>query len=733
VPERAVRGDGRTVGAIGAAFAAASTLLAAPAPAAAQGLLDGRLSVAWQSFERGDVATEGLRQRYELAVDRPLTDTFDLRLALRYEQDASGSTVLGEERTADYRALEPRLALRWALPNFELAAEAVRTETRTESDARVGRVTAESASDRMRAALDYTPDGLPALGLEAARERVEIDVDGATRGERLDQRVGGSLGWAVGAWSLAGYARHVENRDDAAGFEVTSDEAGAGLDWSRSFRGDLLSVHAGASGTSTRFEDRRAPAGGVPVPVPVAASASTVDPTPEDHFDRPLAANPRLRDGDRERPAGIRLGPDGEAFTTLAVDLGSTAPVDELRVVVRDPAGRPVTTGGAVEWEVWTSADGLLWRRLAEPAATRFDAAGSWWAVTFPQRLERRIQLVTFFVNGVPTEVTEVEVRGRAAAAAGEPGRRETESWRGVGGVALRPHSSLALGFEGSVAGASRIETRDRELETSDREQSWSASWAPGRHFELALQRTARESTAEGFLGEVENRLTVTSGVVQLRANSDLHLTLDASRTREEAGAASIEVERAFARAFARVYPGLELGIDVGEQRQTAAGEGGTLVQPSIALSLRARPRRDLQVTAAASRREAEWDGAPPAGAPAAGAEERWSVDLFWQPSSQLAVGATAGRAGDGGGSTPVHGWRLQWNPFLRGALRIDGRYDEDVDPVSDRRTRRLFLTPRWQVNDRLALNLSWFRLETVVAGRSDAQTALRSTLTFDF
>lgn len=732
MPGRAVRGDGRTVGAIGAAIAAFA-LLTGPARAAAQGLLDGRLSVAWQSFERGDITTEGLRQRYELALDRPLTDTFDLRLALRYEQDASGSTVLGEERTGDYRALEPRLAIRWALPNLAFAADAVRTETRTETDAIVGRVASESTSDRMRAALDYTPAGLPALGLDAARERVELDGAGAAGGERIDQRVGGRLGWALGGFSLAGYARHAENRDDAAGFEVASDEAGAGVDWSRSFRRDLLTVHAGASGSSIRFEDRRVSAGGVPTPVPLTATATTVDSTPEDHFDRPLTANPLLRDGDRERPAGIRLGPDGEAFTTLAVDLGSTAPVDEIRVVVRDPEGRPVTTGGPVEWEVWTSADGQLWRRLAEPATTRFDAASSWWSVTFPQRLERRIQLVTFFVNSVATEVTEVEAWARAAAAPGEQVRRETESWRGAGGFALRPHSTLALGFEGSVAGASRTESSERELDTRDTEQSWSAAWAPGRHLELALQRTARESTAEGFLGEVENRLTVTSGVVQLRANPNLHLTLDASRTEEEAGATTLEVERRFARAFSRIFPGLEIGFDVGEQRQTLAGGSATLVQPSMALSVRARPRRDLQLTASASRREAEWDGSPPAGAPAAETEDRWTVDLFWQPSSQLGVGATAGRAGDGGGSTPVHGWRLHWNPFPRGALRIDGRYDEDVDPIADRRTRRLFLTPRWQVNDRLTLNLSWFRLETSVAGRSDAQTSLRSTLTFDF
>jgi hypothetical protein len=730
---RAVRDERRARGAIGAGTATALLLLAAPSPAAGNGLLAGRLSVAWQSFERGDVTTEGLRQRYELGLERGLSEALDLRLGLRYEQDASGSTVLGEERTADYRAVEPRFALRWALPNLSLAAEAVRTDTRTEADAILGRVASESTSDRARATLDYTPAGLPALGVDAARERVDLGGAAAAGGERFDQRLGGRFGWTLGGLSTAAYARRSESRDDAAGYEVASDEAGAGFDWTRSFRRDLLTVHAGAAASSTRFDDRRVGAAGVPAPVPLAAAGMTVDSTPEEHFDRPLAANPLLRDGDRERPAGLRLGPEGEAFTTLAVDFGVSAPVDEIRVIARDPSGRPVTSGGAVEWEVWTSADGLLWRRLPEPTTTRFDPASGYWSVTFPQRLERRLQVVTFFVNAVATEVTEVEAWARAAVEPGEAARRETESWRGTGGFALRPHARLALTFEGSVAGASRVEGSGRELDTRDTEQGWSAAWTPGRHFELGLQRTVRDSAAEGFLGELDSRLTVTSGVVQLRATPNLHATIDASRTEERGPATAVEIDRFFVRGFARIFPGLELGLDVGEQRQSFGGDEATLVQPSLTLSLRARPRRDLQLTASASRRETEWDGEPPAEAPRSDAEDRWTVDLFWQPSAQLGLGATAGRAGDDGASTPVHGWRLQWNPFPRGALRVDGRYDEDVDPVSDRRTRRLFLTPRWQVNDRLALNLSWFRLETSVAGRSDAQTSLRSTLTFDF
>jgi len=112
---------------------------------------------------------------------------------------------------------------------------------------------------------------------------------------------------------------------------------------------------------------------------------------------------------------------------------------------------------------------------------------------------------------------------------------------------------------------------------------------------------------------------------------------------------------------------------------------------------------------------------------------DRWYADLQWLPSSRLNVGVRLGRAEGGGSSAPLQSYRLSWTPFAGGAISIVGRYDENVDPARDRRSRRLVLTPQWTINPRLRLHVNFQQLESSTMGVATDSRSMAVSLTTDF
>ena len=182
-----------------------------------------------------------------------------------------------------------------------------------------------------------------------------------------------------------------------------------------------------------------------------------------------------LRDGTSTEQAGSR-SPRGATNLTLAVDLGQVQPVDELRVVARDPLGQLVTTGGAVEWLLWTSADGRLWTPM-NGAVTRYEPGRGYWSVTFPRQQARWLQIVTFFVNQVPTELTEVQAFNHIQAGGTEPDIRVMDSWGGGGGFSWRPVSRLGLSWQGAIAELKDTSELRPEGRNRDRHHEAAVEW----------------------------------------------------------------------------------------------------------------------------------------------------------------------------------------------------------------------------------------------------------------
>ncbi len=687
----------------------------------------GRVFLGWQSFDNGTLESDGLVQRYDLRLDRALSDALRLSFSLRATDDASGSTLQGVERTSDYRDLRPGFQLNYSLPTLQFQARWDQLLSKSSGTLEGSR--SDRTLDQLAATFTYRPEELPTLVAEGRRTELGDSVTGADVTDeigilRLEYAWGGLRA------GLAGYSAREENR--GLRFERTSDNLQATLGWAGALWDDRVTIAADALASQERI-DRRALGGAATVPNPLrlAETYDSHDETPNDARDQPLDVNPRLRDGDLNRAAGVSLGPDGESNLNLAIDFGRFARVDEVRVVARNPLGNPVSSGGAVDWDLWTSLDLVLWTPVVG-ANTRFDAAQGFWSVSFPTQETRYLKVVSFFVNSVPTEVTELLAFENLTTAPGQSQRLDLDLVTGTGNLTYRPLSSLQLSWNGVFNRRVQTPERGAEVSTRDSDQSFRALWEIRPRTSLELQRVATRATLSGG-ATLEQSYDSWRSLFRWAPNLNLQTSLEAERAQSDSAGERFTTDRFFVHGFARLWSAIDVSLDLGHQDYSSDDEGWSISGPQLSGVAHVQVVRSLLLTASASvQRNRLSDGAPE-GLQVEERVSRYWAELFWRPSSQLGVGVRAGEARAGDRSTPVRGYRLDWRPFAQGALTLGAIYDEDVDVAGDRRSRRWIATPAWQINRRLMLNLNYLHIETTSPVFDETADSFSAGLTWTF
>jgi hypothetical protein len=583
---------------------------------------------------------------------------------------------------------------------------------RTRSSFGSGEGESERSLERARVSLSYRRENLPGVSFEGERRRAESPANGLDLTEtsgtaQLD------YAWRGLAVGLAHQTLELEDR--GAGFDRRNRDLRGTLGFAGSWWKDRLAIQIDAFADEGRIEERALDgAARVPNPVTIAATSQTLDGTPEDDIDQPLFANSQLRDGNLTAAASAPLGPSAPVNLNLAIDFGRFAQVDEVRIVARDPGGNPIATGGAVAWDLYESDDFVLWRRITTGVISRFDAGQSFWSVSFPQTTLRYLKVVTFFVNTVPTEVTELQAFFTTQLAPAGQVTTDTSLRSGNGALTLRPHRSLTLGWWGLFNDSTQTSAERAEVSTRDRDQRVSLLWAPREWGSLELQRQWRRAVSTSDLGEAIQQFDAWLAYARWTPNRNLSSTLELSRSEDDLDLARVEQRRALLHLFGRFWEALDVTLDGGEIRQEQVTEGWSVRSPTLSGSLRARLTRTLQWTTTLSGQQNTFGGNVPAGTELRDRDLRWTSELFWRPSGRLALGARLGRASDGDRSGTLQNYQLQWQPFPGGAITLSTLYDQDLDPVNDRRSRRLILSPSWRINRSLLLNLSYVDLEAV-------------------
>jgi len=669
--------------------------------------LDGQVYLSWQRYDAGALATDGLRQHYDLRLTEALSDALRFRLLLRADADASGTTQVGVRTTRDFRQLQPGLEMTLGLPTLSVYAfvDQLRTETEIEGSPQAF----DQRLDRLLGSLTYTPEGLPTLAVNGYRRRTREDATGRNIEETLGSAL---LEYVWRGLRLAAYSDLDTFTDSAAGFERENRSLRGEIGWGGSFANHALTVQVDALAYSGDLQERPV-AGGTESrrPVVLAEAWDAWDETPADSADRPLAANPRLRDGDLARPAGVSLGPTAPPFLAVAASFNRFAPVDELHVVARDGAGNPLTTGGPVSWDVYTSLDGVLWRPLAAPASTSFDPQLGLWRIVFDEVSVRWVKAVTFFVNTVPTEVTELLAFDRRAFGPEGPLDTTLERESVSTSMSWRPTGRLTLSWNALVDETRELPEGEPRVDQRDTTQYLTGLWEPRTGTSLLTQVGTNRSTRTEEGVEVEEGFDSALAVFTLSPNQNLVGSLEAARTESLSGvlaAGRTTSDRLFLHGFGRLWGTLELTLDAGLTRQTSELVEGAIEVPSVAGLVRAQLTRTLQLMVSGNYQRPRATG--PLGALNAlrDSDLRWYVDLFWRPGDELGLGARFGSASDGEETTPLQNYRVEWRPFPGGALTLTALYDENIDPSFDRRSRRLLFSPSWRLNPSLTLRLDY-------------------------
>lgn len=695
----------------------ATVLILLAGNAAAQGV-KARAFIGYEASSIDDVTTTGFRQNYDVAVGRDLTSTMSVRLQLRAD-DFRGSSALptGTMKSGLFQ-LQPTAQFGLNTATFQMGVVTDYLNSRSRS----GGVEFDRGMQRSSTNFMWTPVRNLTLALHGQRM---VSFDSVTDNDVNDQWAAGTVEWAWRRMQLSLAERYNGSSDGLLERQVFAHQGS--LDYNQTLFGDKLSFST--SGTASINDVNEKVIDGaqeVAVPIGIVRAYFGVDETPSDNRDHPLSPYPGLADGLLDVSTGISLGPSGTSFQNLAADLGRLVAVEEFRIHVRDAAGNPLRTGGGpVTWDVWTSTDGVIW--VAAPGATTtFNRTLSRYEVRFSQVTARWFKVVNFGVNTEVTQVTELQIFDLQVFDT-RPARSGTDSiLMGLGSVQFRPVRRLILSYTASYAGFEQ-DYDSGSSESTVTDQSGAVEYQISRSLSarggFAQNRTA--STIRAFTADSSN---VFDASLRYSPTSRLRFLLEGTRQGQIVNGDPIDTDGLRVLADTLVFPTLSLTVGAGRQVQISPG-GERAARLYADAQVMARLTRALRLTMTGSLQSVDSDGSDYASLLGSQRDHRVTGELSWRPGEPLMLNARVGWVSGSASSGLTNRLRAEWYPFAGGSLLLGGSWDQDIDPMSDRRVTRLVINPRWLINRWASLQLDYSSIATEIYNTSSDQKSLLLTL----
>lgn len=700
---------------------ATAALLLLPIGAGADDL-SGRALLSFQRYDLGRLQTSGLRQTYDLQMQHAFTTTSLVRLFFRADDFAGTTETPLLSETNKSRQLQP-------IGEFLLNAETLRIQARSElldTETHGRAFDSNQTLTRTSGVLEWRPFNLPRFELRGQRN----ETDNQSAGLALTEDF---LNGAV-SYEWRGLVAKVEERYDRAldpnsGYDRKNTSHLGELSLTTTALGGRFSV-AGLGSVRLSNIDERATGGrptSVPIPVALTRAFFSVDDTPTDGRDHPLSPRPALTDGNLSASAGISLGPDSVSFQNLAFDLGRSDRVDEIRIVVRDPAGNPIrNSGGPVSWDLYGSEDGQLWTPILSD--TTWNAPLSYYGVTFDLSTARWFKVVNFGVNVEATLVTELQAYSHRDL--GPEGRRTgtQDQYNATTTVSYQPTRNLILGYTGSYNQLKEDITTYAPIEARATEHTVLAQYSFFRNFALRTQYVRRD--AETFTGQTDSANTWTT-FVDWTPTRQLRTSLELARDEQVLGTTAFTIDTRAVHVSAAVVRALHVLLDVGTQTQSFTSDGTTANRQFANFTANAQLLRSLRFTLLGSLQSTDTDSLDPAvQLLGPSRDQRVSGELLWRPGRQLTLSTRMGWVSGGALSGFTQRLHVEWYPFGDGTLSLGGSYDEDIDPMLDRRASRLVFNPRWIMNRWATFDIQYTSVSSRFGSLTDKQQTLFATLT---
>ena len=685
--------------------------------------LSARALLSYQSYQIGQASTSGLRQTYDLRLQRAFTMTSLVRLFVRGDDFRGTAQFASTPQDTRTRQIQPvgELIVNTTNLHAQLRGEILDIKSSA------GKVDSTRRIDRTSGQLVWEPTGLPALTLLGQRNATS---DSASAIHLTDDNALASL--AYGWRDLHGTAgeRYVRSADPLSGFDRKMTTHEGSLTYAATTFGGKLTMTAEGNAQLSQIHERSV--GGkstlIPTQQSIARALYGVDDTPNDDRDHPLSPIPALIDNNLGAGAGINLGPDGISFQNIAVDLGRIDRVDEIRVVVRDAAGNPPRNGGGpVTWDAYTSQDGDVWTPLPG-AQTTFIAALSLYSVRFALTNSRWFKVVNFGVNGEQTVVTEVQAYYHAEIAAGSERSSTQNFYVGTTSIVLQPVQRLRLTYNGTYSGiqqslADRPRARSNDLEQIGEVQVDLRSWMSVRT--QLLQRDARTFTG------ADNGARGVTAYLDLNPTRQWRNSIEISRQTQMLDNSQFTIDTKAIHTSAFVLKSLYLGIDGGTQTQTLSADRSTAKRTFLNLTGNVQLLPTLRVLLSGTLQRNDTQSSDPATELLGPSRDnRVSSEFIWRPGRPLTLSVRLGHVCGQSLSGFTQRYHVEWYPFGDGTVSLGGAYDQDIDPVVDRRATRMVINPRWIMNRFVIFDVNYTAVSSTFSTFENRQHSLFATVT---
>jgi hypothetical protein len=685
--------------------------------------LGGRALVGYEQRTSNASSTSGVRQTYDLHLDRALTGTSSFRIFVRADDFDGSVTRKSLTQSNRTREIRPGAELLISAANIEAIVRSEWFDTRSEVG-NGGR--ANRTLERSTAALTWTPLGLPTFRVLGQHNRTNDDAS-TTRLTEDMETASVAYGWrGLGATAEA---RRSRSFDPLAGYDRTGTFRNVGLSYGASRFGGKLTFGADASLQAMHTDQSAVGRGTTSVPIPVVVSRAlfAIDDTPLDSRDHPAAPIPTLIDADRDTSAGISLGPDAVSFQNFVVDLGVIDRLDEFRVVVRDAARNPLRNGGGpVTFDVYTSADGELWTAVA--SRTAFNAPLSLYSVTFDVTFARWFKVVSFGVNGDPTFVTELQVFYHSTIDSGQQRTQDQRNTSVGASFTLHPVERFVASYSGLYSSIRQENSGQPLFSTRDLEHNLTLQYDVTRA--AALRARLLQRDVRNFAGRANDGAKGFTLFADYKPTRQLLVTGEVGRQDETLDGSSFTVDTRAVHATTYVIRSVYLTLDAGVQTQTFSDDTTahrTFANLSGNIQLAPNLRLLLQGTMQQTRSESSDPAVQLLGA---ARDNRLSGDFVWRPGRQLSLSTRFGWVSGQALTAFTQRYHVDWYPFADGTVSLGGSYDEDIDPQLNRRARRAIVTPRWMMNRFATLDINYTMVGTQADSGSNRQRSVFATLT---
>jgi len=670
--------------------------------------LGGRAILSYQDSRAGDAAFSEFKQDYQLRFQRTVAPPFQYIFTLQW-QDTIGKVEAGNSRfDLRTKVFQPGLEFVINVAPFEFRTNL--EFKRTDYDPDPGEDHTQDDT-RFFSRLHWRPENLPSVLFQLDQRTskdptVSLDTN-ETQFNTLAE-------YKVEPFRFLYRFQYDKFDNKAIHFTKEETDHQGEVDYRQGFLDNRLTFSANYLVDYRSVTDKAR--GDVPVTIPVllkpVRGLYSLDDTPLDATDHPMAVNPLLIDGLLGVPAGINIGsPGGVPSNNIGIDLGRPQTADHVVLTVRNGRMEPVPIGGPVSWDMYASADGVRWTLVAAGAPTVFNAVLSQYEIRFPPTASQFFKVVNVGVNTVDAQVTEMELVADTTFLPGSDLNGKFLSQTGNVTAEGKPVKGVTLTYNAYIR-AIRDEPPGRpEFTSDDWTQAVSAFLEPARFFNFTLRYDKRQQDQNIGDDQGSDLYSATANFFYLQ---NLYQSLIATRGTQQVNGVDRSLSETLAfRNNAKLYATWEVNFDLGYARDwNYQFADNTTRTDRYAVNLRslAQLTRRLLWTVEGN---ANWVTTEFSGGESKTRDARGWTEFFYRPGREIDLTARVGYVTGTVQSGPTQRYKVNWYPFPDGAVQLNGTYEYDRDDAAGNLLERWTALARWNLNRYTTLELNYTDVET--------------------